>query len=107
LIAYLKNKATGHWGSIFKGSAKGLRQTNDCPCRLVPRVLRPPYSIIRVAAAGEVAGYLLLKHQRRPANSLPLEVDSHLDAVGDPDEGNALIHPVVLTIEGHCPFDRA
>ena len=47
-------------------------------------------------APGKIAGRLLLKHQRRPADSLPLEVDSHLDTVGDLDEGNALIHPVVL-----------
>jgi hypothetical protein len=49
--------------------------------------------------------WLLFEHQRRPADSLPLEVDSHLDAVGDPDEGNAAVHAVVLTVESHCPFD--
>jgi len=48
---------------------------------------------------------LLLKDQRRPADSLPLEVDRHLDTVGDLDEGNAFIHPVILTIETHCPLD--
>jgi hypothetical protein len=51
--------------------------------------------------------WLLLKDHRRAANSLPLEVDSHLDAVSDSDEGNAAVHPVVLTVEGHRPFNRA
>jgi len=55
--------------------------------------------------AGRVAGVLLLKHQRRATNSLPLEIDSYLDAVGDLDEGNSLTHPVIFTVEGHCPFD--
>ena len=62
-------------------------------------------AFVPAPAAGKVAGRLLLKHQRRPADSLPLEVDSHLNAVGDLDEGDALIHPVILTVEGHCPFD--
>ena len=48
---------------------------------------------------------LLLKGQGRPADSLPLEVDAHLDAVGDPDEGNAAVHPVFLTVESHRPFN--
>jgi hypothetical protein len=52
-------------------------------------------------------GWLLLKYQRRPANSLAMEVDCHLDTVGDPDEGDAAVHPIVLTVEGHCPFNLA
>jgi hypothetical protein len=50
---------------------------------------------------------LLLKVHRRPANSLCLEVHGHLDTVCDLDEGNAAVHPVILTVESHCPFDRA
>ena len=50
---------------------------------------------------------LLLKDQRRPTDSFRLEVDRHLDTVGDPDEGNAAVHPVVLTVEGHCPLNLA
>ena len=41
-------------------------------------------------------GWLLLKDHRRPANSLPFEGDIHFDAVGDLDERNASVHPVVL-----------
>ena len=51
--------------------------------------------------------WLLLKGHRRAANSLPLEGDSHLDAVSDFDEGNAAVHPIVLAVEGHRPFNRA
>jgi hypothetical protein len=48
---------------------------------------------------------LLLKDQWRPADPLHLEVDRHFDTVGDLDEGNAFIHPIILTIESHCPFN--
>ena len=48
---------------------------------------------------------LLLKDQGRPADSLSLEGDSHLDAVGDLNEGNAAVHPVILTVEGHRPLN--
>jgi hypothetical protein len=50
---------------------------------------------------------LLLKDKRRTSGSLRLEVDSHVDAVADVDEGNAFIHPVVLTVEDHGPFNLA
>jgi hypothetical protein len=58
-----------------------------------------------VDATALLAGWLLLKGHRRPADSLHFEVDSYLNAVGDRDEGNAFIHPVILTIDGHLPFD--
>jgi hypothetical protein len=51
------------------------------------------------------SGWLLLEYQRRPADSLCLEVDSHLDAVGDLDEGNAAVHTEFLTVERHGPFN--
>jgi hypothetical protein len=50
---------------------------------------------------------LLLKVHRGAADSVCLEVHGHLDTVCDLDEGNATVHPVILTVEGHCPFDRA
>ena len=50
---------------------------------------------------------LRLQIHRRPAYALRMEVDTHLDAVGDLDEGDAAIHPVLLSIEGHCARDRA
>ena len=53
----------------------------------------------RSEAAGRVAGCLLLKDQRRPADSLPPEVDSHLDRVGDLNEGNTFGHRIVLPYE--------
>ena len=36
-----------------------------------------------------------------------LKGDGYLDAVGDPDEGNAAGHPELLTVEGHCSFNAA
>ena len=54
-----------------------------------------------------VPALISFKDQRRPADSLPLEVDSHLDGVGDLNEGNTFGHPVVLTIEGHGPMNLA
>jgi hypothetical protein len=50
---------------------------------------------------------LLLKDKRRTTGSLRLEVDSHIDAVADVDEGNAFIHPVVLTVEDHGSMNLA
>jgi hypothetical protein len=50
---------------------------------------------------------LWLKGDWGSADPLGLEVDSYLDAVGNLDERDATIHPVLLTVEGHHPFDRA
>ena len=47
----------------------------------------------------------MLEDYRRPADSLSFEVDGHLDAVGNFDKRNSFVHPVVLTVEGHCSFD--
>jgi hypothetical protein len=40
-------------------------------------------------------GWLLLKDQWRPADSLPFERNIYFDAVGKLDEGNAAVHLVV------------
>src|ERR1700681_3266758 len=53
----------------------------------------------RMDATALLPAWLWLKNHRRPADSLRLEVDSHLHAVGDLDEGNAPVHPVVLPVE--------
>jgi hypothetical protein len=50
---------------------------------------------------------LWVKLHRRPAGSFRLEVNAHLNAVGDSDEGNAAVHPEVLSVEGHCPSYQA
>src|SRR5580765_740499 len=49
--------------------------------KVKPRVLRYP---------------LLLENQRRPTDALRVEIDIHLDAVSNPDEGDAAVHPVVF-----------
>jgi hypothetical protein len=49
----------------------------------------------------------LLEDHRRPADSFPFEVNGYFDAVGDRDEGNSFIHPVVLPVEGHSPVNLA
>jgi len=94
---------------IFKGSAKGLTADQRCFVVSVAAFTDSLFTILhnsrRSAAAGRVAGCLSLKDQRRPADSLPLEVDSHLDGVGDLNEGNTFGHPVVLTVEGHGPMN--
>src|ERR1700686_922120 len=93
MIADFQNKATGHWISIFKGPQKGLQQTNDGLWFRLPRSQISLSTILhnsrRSAAVGRVAGRLLLKDNRTPPDSLRLEVDSHVDAVADPHEGNA------------------
>ncbi len=63
------------------------------------------FAAAAVSRSCSVAACLLLKDQQRSAHPLALKVDSHLDTVGDLDEGNAFIHPVILTIESHCPFN--
>ena len=49
----------------------------------------------------------MLKDYRRPADPFPLEVDADLDTVGNFDKRNSFVHPIVFTVEGHCPFNRA
>ena len=51
-------------------------------------------------------GLLLPERQSRPADSLSLKVLNPLDAVGDLDKGNAAFHPVLLSVESHCPRNR-
>lgn len=48
---------------------------------------------------------LLLKEQRRSADPFHLEVNRDLNAVGDPDEGNAAVHAEFFAIERHCSLD--
>ena len=47
----------------------------------------------------------LLQVQLGPADSFPFEVETDIDVVADLDEQNALIHPVVLAVEDHFPFN--
>ena len=51
--------------------------------------------------------WLLLENDRRSADSLRVDVNVYLDAVGDPEERNAAVHPVVLPINRHYPFNLA
>jgi hypothetical protein len=49
-------------------------------------------------------------YESQAARQLSIRVSSgahHLHVVGDVDEGTAAIHPVVLTVERHCPFSLA
>jgi hypothetical protein len=36
-----------------------------------------------------------------------MKVNSHLDTVGDLDEGNAAVHPEFLTVKRHRTFNLA
>ena len=60
-----------------------------------------------VERSGTYNKSLLLEYQRRPTNSLPLEVDYHFDAVGDLYQGDAFVHAIVLAVEGHRPCNLA
>jgi hypothetical protein len=50
---------------------------------------------------------LLLEHHRRPGDARANQVDRHLDAIGDLDEGDAAVHAVVPAIECHRPLGCA
>jgi len=50
---------------------------------------------------------LLLENQRRSADPFPFQADIYFDTVGDLDEGDALVHPVVLAIESHSAVDAS
>ncbi len=65
-----------------------------------------PRSLVDLLIAESSARWPSLEDYRRSADSFRFEVDSHLDAVGNFDKRGSSIHPVVLTVEGHCPFDR-
>src|SRR5882672_12052909 len=54
-----------------------------------------------------VRSWLLLKDRGRAADPLPLQVDVYFHSVGDLDEGYALVHAVVFTVEGHRSSDAA
>jgi hypothetical protein len=56
---------------------------------------------------GPLHGLLLFENQRGTADALPMKVDIHFNAVGDPDEWNAAIHPELLAIEGHDALNLA
>jgi hypothetical protein len=42
---------------------------------------------------------LLLENRSRPADPLPFQVDINFDAVGNLNEGDASVHPIVLAID--------
>jgi hypothetical protein len=54
-----------------------------------------------------VRSWLLLKNRGRAADPLPLQVDVYFHSVGDLDEGYALVHAVVFTVDGHRSSDAA
>jgi hypothetical protein len=48
---------------------------------------------------------LLLKSDRRSADSGGLELNGYLDAVSNLYEGDATVHPILLPIKGHRSVD--
>ena len=54
-----------------------------------------------------LAIHLRLVGQRRPADAFSDEVETDVDMIGDFDEGNAFVHPIVLAIEDHGSFNFA
>jgi hypothetical protein len=51
-----------------------------------------------------LTGYSL-KTSGGPLNSLPLEVDSYLDAVGNLDERDATVHAELLAVADRCALE--
>src|SRR5208283_3166967 len=70
-------------------------------------ILRQPTGVKRGVNASYRLTFLFLVDKRRPTELMGLKGDRYLDAVADLDERDAFVHPVVLTVEGHCPFDAA
>jgi hypothetical protein len=64
-------------------------------------------NLLNIHQKNEPPTSLLLVDHARPAELVRLEADSHLDAIGDLNKGNTFVHPIVLAIEGQCPFDFA
>lgn len=53
------------------------------------------------------ARWLWLKGQRWPAHSFPFEMEIYVYMVGNFDERNTLVHPVVLAVEDHRSLNFA
>jgi hypothetical protein len=83
---------------VHIGAEQGLAKDNDTFPKKETLSKCGPMKIMKL-------DWLWLEVQRRPTNSLHGEVDSHLNTVGDLDEGNTFIHPVALTVESHSPFN--
>ena len=67
--------------------------------------------VVTILPANEVRrkpqpAWLVLQGHGRSADSLGFEIDTHLDPVGDLNEGNAAVHPVLLTVKCHRPLNR-
>lgn len=61
----------------------------------------------REGVEGEPRRLSLFKDKRWSADASPFQVNRHLDAIGNLDKRNPAVHPIVLAVEGHRPFDRA
>jgi hypothetical protein len=72
---------------------------------LLPRGSDSAKQVFASAVGQRCEATLFLEGHWRSADPLSLKIDSHLDAVGDLDEGNAFIHPVILTVKGHGPLN--
>jgi hypothetical protein len=52
-------------------------------------------------------GELLLEDRRSAAQALPFQRNVYFDTFSDLNEGDVSVHPVVLTIKGHCAADAS
>ncbi len=46
---------------------------------------------------------VFFEDHRRPAHKLTFKVNSHLDPIGDLNEGNAAVHSLILAVKGYSP----
>ena len=60
-----------------------------------------------VISSEQYCGWLLLEDQCRAADLVAFELDVDFNSIGDFDEGDTAVHPILLTVEGHGATDRA
>src|ERR1700693_1864724 len=73
----------------------------------VMAILRQLTGVKRRVNASYRLTFLFLVDKRRPADLMGLKGDRYLDVIANLNERDAFVHPIVLTVEGHSPFDAA
>src|ERR1700722_6054317 len=91
-------------GQITEGS-EVIRLKENCTKE---EAFRPALLRLRVGVAYRLSAFLvlsnfelLLENWSSSAYPLPFQGNIYFDTVGDLNEGNILVHPVVFAIEGH------
>jgi hypothetical protein len=112
-----QGERSGHQGGEQQHNDDGRKnrraEANDKKTRCKKSAARAGHRIplagpiIRILSDVSARHWLLFKYQRWSADALAFQVDVHLDAIGDLNEGNAAVHSVILAVEGHSSCDFA